>query len=97
MTETVWDAAAIEALVQGLDPVDWTQLELLARLTPGQRILAGMRAQAFAMAALRGTFRRRFPELSQSELNMKVLAYLTPLRGDIAALVPDDCGAPHPR
>jgi hypothetical protein len=32
------------------------------------------------MAALRGTFRKRFPELSMPEINMKVLAYLTPVR-----------------
>ena len=70
----------IQALVQGLDPVDWVQLRLTASLSPGQRILAGMQAQAFAMASLRGTLRRKFPELSQSELNMKVLAYLTPVR-----------------
>ena len=72
--------AEIEALVQSLDPVDWELLRLRARLTPGQRILAGLQAQAFAMASLRGTWRRRFPELSPSELNMKVLAYLTPVR-----------------
>ena len=63
------------------DPIDWQQLELLAQLTPAQRILLGMQAQAFARAALRGTLRRRFPELSQSELNMQVLAHFTPLRG----------------
>ena len=72
--------AEIEAFVQSLDAVDWGQLKLTANLSPGQRILAGLQAQAFAMASLRGTFRRRFPELSQSELNMKVLAYLTPVR-----------------
>ena len=70
----------IEALVQSLDPIDWEQLRLRARLAPGQRILAGLQAQAFAMAGLRGTWRRRFPELTPSELNMKVLAYLTPVR-----------------
>ena len=70
----------IEALVQSLDPVDWVQMQLTANLPPGQRILAGLQAQTFAMASLRGTLRRRFPELSQSELNMKVLAYLTPVR-----------------
>lgn len=57
------------------DPVDWEQLELLARLTPAERVLAMMRAQAFVMAGIRGAFARRFPELSQSELNMKVLAF----------------------
>jgi ribonuclease I len=72
--------ADIAALVQGLDPVDWIQLKLTANLSPGQRILTGIQAQAFAMATLRGAFHRRFPELSQAELNMKVLAYLTPVR-----------------
>ena len=70
----------LDELVRGLDPIDWVQLQLLARLSPAERVLAGMRAQAFAMAALRGAFQRRFPDLSRSELNMKVLAYLTPLR-----------------
>ncbi len=64
------------------EPVDWEQLELLARLTPAERALAMMRAQAFVMAGLRGAFAQRFPELSQSELNMKVLACCTPIRGD---------------
>jgi hypothetical protein len=70
----------IATIVAGLDPVDWVQLKLTSSLSPGQRILAGMQAQAFAMANLRGAFRRKFPDLSQSELNMKVLAYLTPVR-----------------
>lgn len=47
----------IAAIVAGLDPVDWVQLKLTASLSPGQRILAGLEAQAFAMASLRGTFR----------------------------------------
>jgi hypothetical protein len=66
-----------------LEPIDWDQLELLARLAPAERVLAMMRAQAFVMAGLRGAFARRFPELSQSELNMKVLAYCTPIRGEL--------------
>ena len=70
----------IAALVEGLDPIDWVQLQLTANLSPGQRILAGMQAQAFAMASLRGTWRRKFPELGQAELNMKVLAYLSPVK-----------------
>jgi hypothetical protein len=69
----------IATLVKGLDPIDWVQLQLTANLSPGQRILAGMHAQAFLMASLRGTLRRRFPGLGQAELNMKVLAYLTPV------------------
>lgn len=79
-TDNVFDPTAINEIIQGLDPVDWTQLRLLADLTPAERVLAGMRAQSFAMAALRGTFRQKFPDLSLAELNMKVLAYLTPVR-----------------
>ena len=78
--ETEFDHDAIVQIVENLDPVDWTQLRLLANLTPAERVLAGMRAQSFAMAALRGTFRKKYPDLSLSELNMKVLAYLTPVR-----------------
>ncbi len=70
----------MHSIVQCLDPVDWVQLRLLARLSLAERVLAGMRAQAFAWAALRGALRRRFPHLSRSELNMKVLAYFTPVR-----------------
>jgi len=74
------DDQAIQAIVDGLDPPDWVQMRLTAKLSPAERILAGMRAQAFAMSMLRGAFHKRFPELTQSELNMKVLAYLTPIR-----------------
>jgi hypothetical protein len=75
------ETASEDDLNLSFDPIDWQQLELLARLTPAKRVLLGMQAQALARAALRGTLRRRFPELSQSELNMKVLAHFTPLRG----------------
>ena len=63
------------------DPIDWQQMELLAQLSPAQRTLTMVRAAEFVRAGLRATFRRRFPELSDAEINMKVLAYLTPLRG----------------
>lgn len=70
----------ISAIVDGFDPIDWVQMELLAKMPPARRIVPGLNAQEFSMAALRGTFRKRFPELSMSEINMKVLAYLTPVR-----------------
>ena len=70
----------ISAIVDGFAPVDWVQLELTAKLPPARRIIAPMLAQEFSMAALRGTFRKKFPDLSISEINMKVLKYLTPVR-----------------
>jgi hypothetical protein len=72
----------ISAIVDGFDPIDWVQLELIAKLSPAKRIIAPMLAMEFTMAALRGTFRKKFPDLSMSEINMKVLAYLTPVRMD---------------
>ncbi len=74
------DEMTVEELVASLDPPDWVQMRLTASLSPAKRIRAGMHAQAFAMSLLRGAFRKRFPELTQSELNMKVLAHLTPIR-----------------
>ena len=70
----------IAAIVRGLDPIDWIQMELLAKLPPAKRIIPALQAQEFSMAALRTTFRKRYPEMSMSEINMKVLAYLTPVR-----------------
>lgn len=64
-----------------LDPIDWQQMELLARLSPAQRTLTMVRAAEFVRAGLRAAFRRRYPDLSDAEINMKVLAYLTPVRG----------------
>ena len=70
----------IAKLVQDLDPIDWVQMRLLSNLPPEKRIIPALQAQAFSMAALRGTFQKRYPEISLSELNMKVLAYFTPVR-----------------
>jgi hypothetical protein len=73
----------ISKIVAGFDPIDWVQLDLLAKMPPEKRLIPGLIAQEFAMAALRGTFRNKFPELSMPEINMKVLAYLTPVRTEI--------------
>ena len=63
------------------DPIDWQQMQLLAQLSPAQRTLTMVRAAEFVRAGLRAAFHRRFPELSDAEINMQVMAYLTPLRG----------------
>jgi hypothetical protein len=79
-TKKLLSSSEISSIVDGFDPIDWVQLELLAELPFEKRLLPGLNAQEFSMAALRGTFRRKFPELSMPEINMKVLAYLTPIR-----------------
>lgn len=79
-TQQQLDDVTIAEIVHGLAPVDWVQLRLTARLSPADRVLRGMCAQAFAMAAYRGALARRFAELSLAELNMKTLAHFTPVR-----------------
>lgn len=63
------------------DLADWEQLRLIARVPPEKRPLAAVEAAEWVMAGLRGTLRARHPEWSQRELNLRVLAYVTPLRG----------------
>jgi hypothetical protein len=73
----------ISAIVNGFEPIDWVQLDLLAKMPPEKRLIPGLLAQEFAMAALRGTFCNKFPELPMPEINMKVLVYLTPVRMEV--------------
>ena len=67
----------ISAIVDGFDPIDWVQMELHAKLPPGKRIIPMLQATEMLRAGLRGTFRKKFPSLSMSEINMKILDYLT--------------------
>ena len=69
----------IAEIVAGID-VDWQQTELLGKMLPGQRHLVMLQASEMLRAGLRTAFNRKFPELSASEINMKVLTYLTPVR-----------------
>lgn len=67
----------ISKIVDGFDPIDWVQMELLAKMPPGKRIIPMLQATEMVRAGLRGTFRKKFPNLSMSEINMKILEYLT--------------------
>lgn len=67
----------ITAIVNGFDPIDRVQMELLAKLPPGKRIFPSLQASAMIRAGLRTAFQRKFPKLSLQEINMKILEYLT--------------------
>lgn len=67
----------ISAIVDGFEPIDWGQMKLLASLPPGRRIIPMLQASEMVRAGLRGTLRKKFPNLSLSEINMKILDYLT--------------------
>ena len=54
------------------NPIDLDTIKLLGRLSPAQRVRNMLEAQEFAMSIIRGRLRRRFPELSQREINIKI-------------------------
>jgi len=62
--------------IYSFDPVDLDQLRLLARLTPGERIRLMLSARELAVGLMRGRLRRRYPDLSPIELNLKLLEEL---------------------
>jgi len=70
----------ISAIVDGFDPIDRVQMELLAKMPPGQRIAPMIHATFMVRAGLRSAFMNKFPELSMPEINMKILEYMTPIR-----------------
>ena len=58
------------------EPVDMEQVRLTARLLPGQRIQRLLDARALAVGLIRGRLRHRYPHLSPTALNLKVLEEL---------------------
>jgi hypothetical protein len=70
----------ISASVNGFDPIDVEEMEMLAKLQPGKRWLVGYRKSEAIRADLRNKLLEDFPELSLPEINMKVLRSLTPVR-----------------
>lgn len=66
----------ITKIVDGLNPVDWAQMELLAKMPPGKRIYPSLQASTMIRAGLRTAFKRKYPNLSLPEINMKILDYL---------------------
>lgn len=71
----------ISAIVDGFDPMDWVQVKLLASLPPGKRFYPSLRASAMIRAGLRTSFKRKFPGLSPSQINVKILDYLILMDG----------------
>ncbi len=53
-------------------PLDHDLLRLLGSVSPAQRIRNMLDAQTFVMGLIRGRLRRRYPNMSQREINIKV-------------------------
>ncbi len=60
------------------NPVDQTQMRLLGKLSPAQRLQAMLDAREMAVSLKRGRLRRRYPDLSAQEINLKLLEELDP-------------------
>ena len=69
----------ISAIVDSFEPIDVEEMELIARLTPSQRIFRMLEKAEAVRADLRNKLIEDFPELSLPEINMKVLRSLTPV------------------
>ena len=67
----------ISKIVDSFEPIDWVQVKLIANLPPGKRIIPMLQATEMVRAGLRAAFMRKFPKLSRSEINMKILEYMT--------------------
>jgi hypothetical protein len=61
----------------GFDPIDRTQWRLLAQLPPGRRVRVMLEARELAVGLMRGRLRRRYPDLSTADLNLKLLEELS--------------------
>ncbi len=70
----------ISAIVDGIESIDWEEMEMMAKLPPEQRWLVSFRKTEALRADLRGKLIKKFPELSMPEINMKVLRSFTPVR-----------------
>jgi hypothetical protein len=69
-------ADEISAIVDGLNPIDWREMELLSKMPPGRRFYPSLKASAMIRAGLRTSFKRKYPDFSPSEINMRILEYL---------------------
>ena len=58
------------------DPVDLVQMRLLGTLSPAQRLRTMLEARELAVGLIRGRLRRRYPDLSPREINLKLLEEL---------------------
>jgi hypothetical protein len=70
----------ISKIVDGFDPIDIEEMEMMAKLPPGERWLVPCRKAEAIRTDLRNKLMKDFPELSLPEINMKLLRSLTPVR-----------------
>lgn len=58
------------------DPIDMVEMRRWTRLSVGQRLQVMLNARKLAMGFMRGRLRKRYPNLSIEELNVRLLEEL---------------------
>ena len=58
------------------DHVDWLQVRLLQKLAPEDRLRVMLDAQELVVGLIRGRLCQRYPDLSEREINLKLLEEL---------------------
>lgn len=75
MTQENTDQSDLHQLYR-FDPIDIDQVRLLADLPPGRRIRVMLDARDLAVGLIRGRLRKRYPDLSNQDFNLKLLEEL---------------------
>jgi len=70
----------ISTIVDGFDPIDWEEVKLLKAMPSDERYLVSLRKTEALRTDLRNKLMKDYPELPMSEINMKMLRSLTPVR-----------------
>jgi len=70
----------ISTIVDGFDPIDWGEVKLLKAMPSDERYLVSLRKTEALRTDLRNKLMKDYPELPMSEINMKMLRSLTPVR-----------------
>jgi len=66
--------------VDGFDPIDWEEVKLLKAMPSDERYFVSLRKTEALRTDLRNKLMKDYPELPMSEINMKMLRSLTPVR-----------------
>jgi hypothetical protein len=67
----------ISAIVRGFDPVDWTQLELLAELPLGARYLVMMEKSEQVRIETKQNLHLNYPDMNDRQINLMALELLS--------------------
>ena len=62
------------------NPIDWEEVKLLRAMRSEERCLVSLRKAEALRTDLRNKLMKDYPELRMSEINMKMLRSLTPVR-----------------